>query len=365
VSVVLPVFSFALGSLGAWIVARSAGKFFSIDRPSERSSHSLPTPRGGGVGLLVAFFVVAVVSDLSPWFWGPLTSLSLMAAYGDIVELPARPRLCAQLGLVGIFILGTWQPTSNIYLSSLLVPFWVILIVGTANFYNFMDGINGIAGITGAVGFSLLAFYMYNQGGQTTLVSLSLCMAFSCLGFLPFNMPKAKVFMGDIGSILLGAVFAGLVYLASHTVLDFVCMASFLFTFYADELCTMAVRLKGGEDLTRPHRRHVYQLLANERRVAHWRISIGYGTMQVLVGACVLLAKPFGIEAVLAVLLGWFGLFLVGAYYVRAGLEPADSGVGAPWHRRSSRHRGLRKRLPSRDCQFPSKAKQKYSREDT
>lgn len=309
------------------MIARFAGKLLLLDCPNERSSHCRPTPKGGGVGILAAFSLAGVVSGVSLWFCVPMSVLSLMAGYGDRVELTARSRLVAQLGLIAVFVLGTWQSSSSYYLSLPLILFWVVFIAGTANFYNFMDGINGIAGITGAVGFSLLAFYVYSQKGLTAHSTLSLCVAFSCLGFLPFNMPKAKVFMGDIGSILLGAVFAGLVYVASDTFLDFVCTASFLFPFYADELSTMAVRLKDGENLTQPHRRHVYQLLANERQIAHWRISVGYGIMQLLVGICVLLVRPFGIVAVVAMLSGWFGLFMVGGYCVRAGLERTDRGV--------------------------------------
>ena len=142
-------------------------------------------------------------------------------------------------------------------------------------------------------------------------------MALSCLGFLPFNLPRARVFIGDVGSIVLGGVFAGLVYLSSHTLLDFLCMTSFLFPFYVDELTTMFVRLRDGENLTQPHRRHIYQLLANERQIPHWRISVGYGFFQLLVGVSVLISKTFGIAVVLAVLASWFVLFVLGGYYVR------------------------------------------------
>lgn len=320
--------SFALAYLGAWMIARFARKISLVDCPNERSSHCQPTPKGGGVGILAAFVLVGIVSGVSLWFWGTMSVLSVMAGYGDRVELTPRLRLVAQLGLITIFVLGTWQSSVSYFISFPLILFWVVFITGTANYYNFMDGINGIAGITGVVGFSLLALYIYSQGGQTTLSNLSLCMAFSCLGFLPLNMPKAKVFMGDVGSILLGAIFAGLVYMVSHTSLDFVCMASFLFPFYADELSTMVVRLRDGENLTKAHRRHVYQLLANELQIAHWRVSVGYGIMQMLVGMCVLLAKPFGVMAVLAVLACWFGLFVAGGYYVRADLKRAERRIG-------------------------------------
>jgi Fuc2NAc and GlcNAc transferase len=152
-------------------------------------------------------------------------------------------------------------------------------------------------------------------------------MALACLGFLPFNLPRARVFMGDVGSILLGAVFAGLVFLASHTLLDFLCMASFLFPFYVDELTTMIFRLRAGENLTQPHRRHIYQLLANERQIPHWRISAGYGFFQLLVGVSVLFAKTFGVAVVLAVLASWFVLFVLGGYFVR-GMHSCGNGQG-------------------------------------
>ena len=135
--------------------------------------------------------------------------------------------------------------------------------------------------------------------------------------------------MGDVGSILLGAVFASIVYLASHTFLDFLCMVSFLFPFYADELYTMAVRIKNGENLTQAHRKHVYQLMANERRIAHWRISAGYGALQALVGTCILIVRPFGVTVVLAVLAGFLGLFVVGGHYLRASLGREERRMGA------------------------------------
>jgi Fuc2NAc and GlcNAc transferase len=147
-----------------------------------------------------------------------------------------------------------------------------------------MDGINGIAGITGVVGFGLVAVFAGLSGTNEAYLILALCMMLACLGFLPFNMPKARVFMGDVGSILLGFVYAGLVVGFSHSLNDFVVLCLFLFPFYADELTTEYVRLRDGENLLKPHRRHIYQLLANEMEIAHWKVSVGYGVLQVVVG---------------------------------------------------------------------------------
>lgn len=327
-SIELLISSFALAFLGAWAISRFAQKGCLMDCPNERSSHSQPTPKGGGVGILAAFCVASILSGATAWLWATVCIVALISGYGDMVDLPVRMRLVAQLGLIAVFVLGTLHSSGGRSPNPALVVFWIIFIVGTANFYNFMDGINGIAGITGAVGFSLLALYIYGWEGQAGLGSLTLCMAFSCLGFLPLNIPKARVFMGDIGSVLLGAAFASLVFLASRTLVDFLCMASFLFPFYADELSTMAIRMRGGEKLTKGHRKHVYQLLANEGRITHWRVSAGYGILQALVGVSVLLARPYGKETVLVVLVGWSGLFLVGEHYVRAGLQRAERRIG-------------------------------------
>jgi Fuc2NAc and GlcNAc transferase len=243
-------------------------------------------------------------------FWLPIGIMAVVAFWGDRIELSAKLRLVIQLGLIAVVIVsggGGAALGGRQYL--LWAGFRTAFIVGTANYYNFMDGINGIAGITGLLGFALLAAYVNLIEGSAAVKGLAVCLSLACLGFLPLNMPKARVFMGDIGSILLGSAFAGLIWLAAESVLDFVCMASFLFPFYVDELTTVMVRLKDGETLTKPHRRHYYQLLANEKGVAHWKVSVGYGVFQMAVGVSVLMVRQYGLLAVLVVLGGWVIVF--------------------------------------------------------
>ncbi len=127
--------------------------------------------------------------------------------------------------------------------------------------------------------------------------------------------------MGDVGSILLGFVFAGMVVWLSRSLLDFICLAAFLFPFYADELTTMIVRLKDGENLTRPHHRHLYKLLTNEKGISHWKISVGYGLLQLVVSLSVLLLRGFGSVMILSVLTGYFGGFVVLSFHFRRKLE--------------------------------------------
>ena len=200
------------------------------------------------------------------------------------------------------------------------VSFWLpIGIMAVVAFWE--GGINGIADITGLLGFALLAVYVNRIGGPAAVMGVAVCLSIACLGFLPLNMPKARVFMGDIGSILLGSVFAGLIWLAAESVLDFVCMASFLFPFYVDELTTVMVRLKDGENLTKPHRRHYYQLLANEKGIAHWKVSMGYGVLQLAVGISVLMVRVYGLGMVLLLLAGWVLAFGVESWRVREGVR--------------------------------------------
>jgi Fuc2NAc and GlcNAc transferase len=258
---------------------------------------------------------------MSPAFWLPLSGLAVLAFWGDLKDLSPKLRLGLQLALLTLLIAGSGHwPADTVWRLPWLL-FWVVFIAGTANFYNFMDGINGISGITGVIAFGLLAGYIFYNYGPGPLSSIAICMSLSCLGFLPQNLPGAKVFMGDIGSILLGSVFGSLVFLTSQTVLDFVCMASFLFTFYADELTTMFERLRDGENLTQAHRRHVYQLLANEKGAPHWKISAGYGLLQLGVGIGALAVKPLGIMAVLLLLTLCFLIFALVSRYLRSFLE--------------------------------------------
>ena len=140
--------SLFLGATGAFIVSKWAAWLGLIDEPNHRSSHSQPTPKGGGIGILAAFIVSALIVGLDWSFWMPMAIVSLIGLYDDKVHASPSFRLCAQFVAVLVIIQG-----SDIRTLTLLIPFWAVFIVGTGNCYNFMDGINGIAGITGIIGF--------------------------------------------------------------------------------------------------------------------------------------------------------------------------------------------------------------------
>ena len=255
--------------------------------------------------------------------------LSLISFFGDKSDIPPTFRLPIQfIAALTVLLPLEVSNTFSAYYSlppPICILFFAVFIVGTANFYNFMDGINGIAGVTGVIGFGLLGFHTFFTGTDDSFLgTLAICISFACLGFLPFNMPQAKVFMGDVGSILLGFVFASMVVLLSENFLDFICQSAFLFPFYADELTTMVVRLNNGDNLTEPHRKHFYQLLANEMGIPHWKISIGYGISQFLIGMSVLFLKPVGLIAVLFLLIFYFTAFTIVSYKIRHTIYQAS-----------------------------------------
>lgn len=312
--------SLVLGGVGAWLIGHYGNKMGLTDEPNDRSSHKEPTPKGGGIGILVAFLFAAIVVGIPLLFWLPAAILGVLSFLADKLDFSAKVRLLFQFTASAVLLVGTRLfGLSPMNLVILFIPM-VIYFVGTANIYNFMDGINGIAAITGIVGFGLLAFSSFLSNADTSFTALSISLVMSCLGFLPFNFPNARVFMGDVGSILLGCLFGGIVVVLSKSILDFVCLASFLFPFYADELTTMAVRIKDGANLLRAHRRHLYQLLANEKGIAHWKVSLGYGLLQAAVGLSVLWVKPLGLTPVIVLLAVWFLAFFVFSALIRRSL---------------------------------------------
>ncbi|MBN1626848.1 MAG: glycosyltransferase family 4 protein [Deltaproteobacteria bacterium] len=320
--IILYFLALILGIIGAWSINKLAFKWGLIDSPNDRSSHERPTPKGGGIGILAAFTFASLFLKLSFTFWVPIACIALVSFFGDRLDLSPTLRLPLQFiaAILVLLLISDLWPLTSLY-SFLLTVFFVVFIVATANWYNFMDGINGIAGITGIVGFGLLAAFNILNVGDSQFTILSICIAFACLGFLPFNIPKAKVFMGDVGSILLGFVFAAIVVLISKSFLDYVCLIGFLFPFYADEFVTMAIRLKDSENLLKPHRRHFYQILANEMGIAHWKVSMGYGILQLIVGLSVLWLRNLGIYAVLSILIIFFIGFIWVNYAFRIRIE--------------------------------------------
>src|SRR5579875_1803530 len=235
-----------------------------IDQPGRRRSHDVPTPRGGGFGVVVAALAVATIAvaavgwrdDHAPISIGPRITVHLAAAL--------------LIGAVLLTPMARTEPARWLW----LIPI-VIVLAGCINAYNFMDGIDGILGqqvLFVMLGYALLAGF----AGETGLACAAFAVAAACLGFLLFNAPPARIFMGDVGSgalgLLVGAFAALLVQRRFAMLWPCVILSS---AFLADSALTLARRLFGGRRWYTAHREHLYQWLVRTRW-SHARTDVAY-----------------------------------------------------------------------------------------
>ncbi len=309
-----------LSMLGSIIVYRFGQHFALIDKPNERSSHSISTPRGGGIGIWLTFLMIGILFTKDQFFTVIAGITGLIGFIEDSFTLPSKIRLLLQIIIATLavgLLLGV--PASPVNL--ILFLFFIVFLTGTTNFYNFMDGINGIAGLTGFVGFGFMAFFSYSIAHDTNLIYSSIALSAACLGFLPFNFPKARVFMGDVGSILLGFVFASYVIRLSANFSIFLCLIMFLSTFYADSIVTIFYRLWHKENIMKAHRSHLYQYMSNELKLPHWKVSIAYTTIQFVFGLLAILAYSKGLIWQFIVF-GAFGILFLIVYTIIKKIKP-------------------------------------------
>lgn len=329
----LGAISFSLGSIGALVCLILGPRIGIIDRPGLRSSHSQNTPKGAGIGLLVTFVICGISLDFPFRKMLPASVLSLVSLIGDKTEVSPKIRLVIQIAAAGwvtsqmSFYFNMLPSQSRPDMSFCICLLSTVYIVGAANIYNFMDGINGIAAITGIIVFGFFVIIGTLRGESMVWVQMAAAIAAACAGFLPWNIPRARVFMGDVGSVLLGFLSAVYILAWSHSFADFVMFNLFLFPFFADEILTLVARIRCGNSILTAHRRHIYQIMVNQMNFAHWKISLGYGIVQILVSVLALLVYPFGLkgEGGLAILL--FSFAWIFARHIRRFEFPYEKSV--------------------------------------
>jgi UDP-N-acetylmuramyl pentapeptide phosphotransferase/UDP-N-acetylglucosamine-1-phosphate transferase len=249
----------AVSAVLTWCARVYALRRNLLDQPGERRSHGVATPRGGGIAIVLTLLLAIMVAAIAaPAARVPLLvfglGLALVAGIGwwdDHRPLPAVRRLLVHLAAAALLAGLVWQATGNPWQTLLALLFTTSLI----NIWNFMDGINGIAtsqAILAGVAFALVL------PGPLALAGIVLAMA--CLGFLPFNFPRARIFMGDVGSGALGYAIAGLVCLASvATTLSWLLLLVPLTAFLVDAGFTLLSRMLSGQRWMEPHTQHLYQ----------------------------------------------------------------------------------------------------------
>lgn len=258
-----------------------ADRFNIIDRPNMRSSHTSITLRGGGVVFLFGAWVYAAFFGVTyPWFLTGLTLVGVVSFVDDVHSLPDSARLVVQFAAMflmfyqfGILNWNDWW----------IVCIALIVCVGITNAYNFMDGINGI---TGAYSLAVMLPLSYlNKSVGFIEMPFLLVITLSILVFLFFNFrKKAKCFAGDVGSISMAFIVVFVLGLLMLQTRDFSYIV-FLAVYGVDAVLTIVHRIMLHENLGEAHRKHAYQLMANELKVSHLKVSAGYMIVQLAVSA--------------------------------------------------------------------------------
>jgi Fuc2NAc and GlcNAc transferase len=248
-----------------------------VDVPNHRSSHQSTTPRAGGIAFVVLFLMMlpelAYFKLMSnQMMWALIGSGLLVASLGlidDFGHIAAKWRLLGHFFAVGLALYCLGGMPTIYFLSWTLIPgtvsnvLAVLYLVWLINLYNFMDGINGIASIE-ALTACLAMVFIYWITGSSTLMLLPLILAASVTGFLVWNFPFARIFMGDVGSGFLGVVLGVLSIQGAHVNPPlFYSWLIMLGVFIVDATLTLFLRMVRGETLYEAHCTHAYQHAAN------------------------------------------------------------------------------------------------------
>ena len=277
------IFIFIILFLIELLYFRVADYFNIIDKPNERSSHTIVTLRGGGIIFYIAAIIYFVESGYQyPWFFLGLTMMTVVSFLDDIFTLSNKIRLFIHFSSVlllayqlGIFTMPWFY---------LIITF--VIVVGVINAYNFMDGINGIT-----------ACYSLAVGGLLMIVNIDLgfisqdLLIYTIIGLIVFAFfnfrIKAKCFAGDVGSVAIAFI---LLFALCSLILKTANLIYILFlaVYGIDAIWTIIRRISLRENIFEAHRSHLYQYLGNEAKVNKLLISFSYGIIQFAIGCLVM-----------------------------------------------------------------------------
>jgi UDP-N-acetylmuramyl pentapeptide phosphotransferase/UDP-N-acetylglucosamine-1-phosphate transferase len=296
--------AFTLSAFITRRLSRPGSTLSSVDLPNERSLHVHPTPRGGGIAIFSAVYLCLLLAypfsatHISPeivWLVSGGLIVGTVSYLDDLNGLPVLVRLAAHIAAAAMLIFSGFCPDCGSAPADkwLLLPIVIRItvmgyIVWLINLYNFMDGMDGFAGGMAVFGFSFLAYFGWIKGAESFLIISSL-LAASSLGFLLFNFPPARIFMGDVGSAPLGFMVAGLSLWGVRDHLFPFWIPVLIFSpFIADATATLVRRILRGEKIWQAHCSHYYQRL----------VRLGWGHKKTVLAEYVLMTAA-GLSAVL------------------------------------------------------------------
>ena len=268
---------------------RIADKFNIIDKPNERSSHTRITLRGGGIIFYFGALAFFLTNHLEyPWFILGLTLITFISFADDVRSISQRVRLVFHFSAM-VLMFCQW--------GLFALPWWTIIIAlivctGIINAYNFMDGINGITGGYSLVVLSALAYInRFIVGFVEQELIWTMILAVLVFNFFNFRK-KAKCFAGDVGSVSISFILLfliGKLILVSNDFSYIILLA----VYGADSVLTIVHRLMLHENIGLPHRKHLYQLMANELKVPHVIVSLVYMAVQAVILAGYFILAPY------------------------------------------------------------------------
>lgn len=315
-SVLFPtVAAFAVSLALTWATLLALRRSRFLDVPNARSSHTNPVPRGGGIGFVLVILGAWTAMSLSGEADLPLamlagaTAVAAISLADDRASVSLRWRLAVQTAAVALALVVL--PVDGPVLWDGLPVFVDRAIIGLIwlwflNLFNFMDGINGVASIEAiAITFGIAAIAVVTGRGGWP-VTPALVAGAAVAGFLPFNLPRARMFMGDVGSVTLGYLVGWLLILvAAEGGLATAILLGLYFV--ADATSTLIYRAAIGEPVSKPHRRHAYQR-AVDRGLTHAAVTGQVAIVGLVLAILGALALAWPVPAVAA------GLVVVGGF---------------------------------------------------
>jgi Fuc2NAc and GlcNAc transferase len=296
-----------------------------LDVPNDRSSHTQPTPRGGGLGFIIAFAITSALtiffsspSSLSlPLFplWFTLIPLAIVGIIDDRQGVSSSIRYLVQLAAAGLatFYIGAfpqpWLLEFGIFGQLIAIAITVIGMTAIINFYNFMDGIDGLVASCTAIQLGFQALYL-NQPVLWLLVA-------ALIGFIIWNWAPAKIFMGDVGSTFLGATVAFSLLSNNQNSSETWSALVITLPLVGDAIYTLFRRLLNHENIFKAHRSHIYQRL-QQSGLSHGQVTSIYVGLNLSIAIAIIVFGAIG---------SWYSFFaiivaiILGELYLRLQLS--------------------------------------------
>ncbi|MEA3406318.1 MAG: glycosyltransferase family 4 protein [Pseudomonadota bacterium] len=281
-----------------------------MDHPNARSSHTVPTPKGGGLAFVIVFSAVLVWQELYALAVAGL-AVAMIGWLDDHKPMSPYLRLMVHL-FAATLVVFTSDPMVDLPWLAALVghpvvygTLFVLALVWMINLTNFMDGIDGLAAtqtVTTALSTGLILFWVYGEAGQA---GLYLALAMTVFGFLVWNWPPAKIFMGDVGSGFLGMIVGGLFFYSAGFNSNVLWIGLILYAvFIVDATVTLFKRLAARQSVLEPHNNHSYQMAARYLG-SHRKVTLAVMAINLV------FLLPIAYWVAIELIEAWFGLMLV------------------------------------------------------